>query len=71
MIGPAPSFERNMPDINVTCAEIQTADGFEFRLPSGLLEQTLNGDCEQSWSLKVSDASFCPQTTPLYHMILF
>ncbi|ROL49264.1 hypothetical protein DPX16_0501 [Anabarilius grahami] len=41
-----------MPDINVTCAEIQTADGFEFKLPSDLLKQTLNGDCEQSWNLK-------------------
>lgn len=47
-----PHLSWNMPDINVTCAEIQTADGFEFKLPSGLLKQTLNGDCEQSWSLK-------------------
>ncbi len=29
-------------------AEVQTDDGFEFKLPSDSLNQTLRGDCEQS-----------------------
>ncbi|RXN31859.1 hypothetical protein ROHU_004735 [Labeo rohita] len=32
--------------------EIQTDGGFEFKLPSDLLNQTLNPDCEQSWYLQ-------------------
>ncbi|XP_048055735.1 uncharacterized protein LOC125273938 [Megalobrama amblycephala] len=43
------SFEKNIADISVSCGEIQTAGGFEYRLQSNLLNRTLNGDCEQSW----------------------
>ncbi len=35
-------------------AEVQTDDGFEFKLPSDSLNQTLRGDCEQSCYLQVS-----------------
>ncbi|RXN32344.1 hypothetical protein ROHU_016244 [Labeo rohita] len=41
-----------MPNITVTCGEIQTDGGFEFKLPSDSLNQTLNPDCEQSWYLQ-------------------
>ncbi|KAI2646370.1 ATP synthase gamma chain [Labeo rohita] len=45
--------------------EIQTGGGFEFKLPSDSLNQTLNPDCEQSWYLqdgfKIADPSD-PQT---------
>ncbi|KAK2917123.1 hypothetical protein Q8A67_001497 [Cirrhinus molitorella] len=41
-----------MSNITVMCGEIQTDGGFEFELPSDLLSQTLNPDCEQSWYLQ-------------------
>ncbi|KAK9978924.1 hypothetical protein ABG768_020660 [Culter alburnus] len=43
------SFEKNIADISVSCGEIQTDEGFEYRLQSNLLNQTVNGDCDQSW----------------------
>ncbi|KAL1252285.1 hypothetical protein QQF64_020081 [Cirrhinus molitorella] len=50
-----------MSNITVKCAEIQTDAGFEFKLPSDLLNRTLNPDCEQSWfsedGFKIADAS--------------
>ncbi|KAL1279287.1 hypothetical protein QQF64_025960 [Cirrhinus molitorella] len=41
-----------MNNVTVTCGEIQTDGGFEFKLPSDLLNQTLSVDCEQSWYLQ-------------------
>ncbi|KAL1279286.1 hypothetical protein QQF64_025959 [Cirrhinus molitorella] len=41
-----------MYNITVACGEIQTDGGFEFKLPSDLLNQTLNPDCDQSWYLQ-------------------
>ncbi|XP_016319622.1 uncharacterized protein LOC107671234 [Sinocyclocheilus anshuiensis] len=35
-------------------AEIETDGGFEFKLPSDSMNQTLSGDCEQSWFLQES-----------------
>ncbi|XP_051741933.1 uncharacterized protein LOC127508204 isoform X2 [Ctenopharyngodon idella] len=36
-----------MKNVSKTCGEIQTDDGFEYRLQA--LNQTLSGDCEHSW----------------------
>ncbi|KAL1279285.1 hypothetical protein QQF64_025958 [Cirrhinus molitorella] len=41
-----------MSNISVMCGEIETDGGFEFKLPSDSLNQTLNPDCEQSWYLQ-------------------
>ncbi|XP_077098184.1 uncharacterized protein LOC143749644 [Siphateles boraxobius] len=38
-----------MNNISVFCGEIKTDEEFVFKLPSDLLNRTLNGDCEQSW----------------------
>ncbi|XP_048015511.1 uncharacterized protein LOC125247987 isoform X2 [Megalobrama amblycephala] len=38
-----------MYNISVSCEEIQTADGFVFKLPPDSLNQTHNRDCEQFW----------------------
>ncbi|KAL1250670.1 hypothetical protein QQF64_018466 [Cirrhinus molitorella] len=38
-----------MDDINVTCAEIQSAVGFLYVIQSFILNQSLSADCEQSW----------------------
>ncbi|XP_016385450.1 uncharacterized protein LOC107721798 [Sinocyclocheilus rhinocerous] len=38
-----------MDIINVTCGEIQTSVGFLYVIQSVILNQTLSGDCEQSW----------------------
>ncbi|ROL52372.1 hypothetical protein DPX16_6601 [Anabarilius grahami] len=37
-----------MNTFNKKCGEIQTEEGFEYRLLSNILNQTSN-DCEQSW----------------------
>ncbi|KAL1279299.1 hypothetical protein QQF64_025972 [Cirrhinus molitorella] len=50
-----------MSNITVKCGEIQIDGGFVFELPSDLLNQALNPDCEQSWYLqdgfKIADPS--------------
>ncbi|XP_077061822.1 uncharacterized protein LOC143714482 [Siphateles boraxobius] len=38
-----------MNNISVSCGEIETDEGYMFKLPSDLLNHTLNEDCEQSW----------------------
>ncbi|KAL0199283.1 hypothetical protein M9458_007823, partial [Cirrhinus mrigala] len=35
--------------VNVTCAEIQISDGFEFRVPADRFTHFHQSDCEQLW----------------------
>ncbi len=52
--------------MNVTCAEIQITDGFEFRVSADrftLFQQS--ADCEPLWYSQVR-VCFCPQTIPLF-----
>ncbi|ROL55389.1 hypothetical protein DPX16_1018 [Anabarilius grahami] len=48
-----------MYNISVSCGEIQTDGGFEYRLHEDLLNQTVNGDCEQSWYSEVKRSGLC------------
>ncbi len=51
--------------MNVTCAEIQITDGFEFRVPADRFTHFHQSDCEQLWYSQVREC-FCPQTTPSF-----
>ncbi|ROL52826.1 hypothetical protein DPX16_0422 [Anabarilius grahami] len=42
-----------MDIMNVTCAEIQTEDGFEFRVSSDRFTQFSEFECEQLWYSKL------------------
>jgi len=44
-----------MNNINVSCGELKTDEGFVYKIPSDLLNRTESyGDCEASWWAEVT-----------------